>query len=175
MIKGKKAIVLATLAILMLTLSACDRRGKLRRARQEAEQAKAEMESTKIALERIRAERNALSAEAADMADKWEQTRLELAALQQSHSNLQSQVGSAVGDRNVMIGREANAQAAIENLRRELAEKTEEISELHEWIKELQVTISELQGQPQPEPEPPAPLPEPNAEQAPVADDNTAE
>ena len=97
-----------------------------------------------------------------------------LAAMIKSKTT-ESQVGSAVGDRNVMIGREANAQAAIENLRRELAEKTEEISELHEWIKELQVTISELQGQPQPEPEPPAPLPEPNAEQAPVADDNTAE
>lgn len=175
MIRGRQAILLAAMAALVLGASACDRRGKLRKAREEAEQAKAELEGTKIALEKARAENNQLSAEVANLADKLEQAELELTELRHAYTNLQSQVGTVISDRNAFMGREATAQAAIENLRRELAEKTEEIRQLNDWVKELQATINELQGQPQPEPEPPAPEPEPNAEPAPVVDDNTAE
>jgi chromosome segregation ATPase len=178
MMKGKQTIALLALSILLLSLGACDRRGSLRKAREEAEQTKAELESIKVVLERTRAERDELNAEVADLSERWERTRAELAGLRQAYQIMETRYADTVNAQNAAVNRSQDAQTTVEGLRNQLRQKNEEIRELQEWIKELQAALGELESQPAPEPPAPEPA-EPNEESSEdvneVADENSTE
>ena len=120
MMKGKQTIALLVLSILVLSLGACDRRGRLRKAREEAEQAKAELESIKVVLERTRAERDELNAEVADMSERWEQTRAELAGLRQAYQIMETRFTDLVNVQDTAANRSQDAQTSMEGLSSQL-------------------------------------------------------
>jgi ribosomal protein L11 methylase PrmA len=144
----KSALKFMVLLVCPLTLVGCKNAAAERdKAVAEAERAKAKLAKVKAIMEEIRSERDELKKALYTVSGNWEKANSELVVFTQAHDTLRDQVKELTKERDSAIVQATDAKAQVESLAIQLIEKTEELREYEEWVKELQATINYLEGQ----------------------------
>ena len=154
--KEKKATVkFLCLLVCLLVLIGCDRSSeerdkaiaKVGKAIAETGRAKAELARVEAALGKTQSERDALEETIAEISEKLENSNSELVASLQAQEQWQAKFDELTKQHDVAIVEISKKQTTVEKLEEQLKEKTAEISEYEQWVKELQATIEYLENQ----------------------------
>jgi len=140
MAKRKLTLKFLVLLFFLPPIAGCDHRAK---EREEATEAKAELERTRTVLQKTQSRRDQLEQDLADIADDWEKTKSELAVVKKAYDKLQARSDQLAKERDAAIVKTRDAQEMVQNLTNQLKQKEADIREFEQWVKELQATITE--------------------------------
>jgi tRNA/tmRNA/rRNA uracil-C5-methylase (TrmA/RlmC/RlmD family) len=146
--KRKVTLKFLILLVCLLTLAGCKDTAKEKdKALAEAEKVKAELERLKAKLKETQSERDQLREAIAEVSEEFENTKLELTTAIQSQERWQTKFEEVAKQRDVAIAKVKETETTAERLWEQLKEETAAIREYQQWVKELQSTIADLEGQ----------------------------
>ena len=139
----------------LLVLTGCDRSSEERdkaiakadKAIAEAEQVKAELARVEDALGETQSERDSLEETIAEVSEKLENANSQLIASLQAQEQWQAKFDELAKQHDDAIAEITEIQTTVEKPEEQLKEKTADISEYEQWVKELQETIEYLENQ----------------------------
>jgi len=143
MAKRKLTLMFLVLLFFLPPITGCDRAAK---EREEATEAKAELERTRTVLQKIQSRRDQLEHDLADISDDWEKTRSELAVVKEAYRKLRARSDQLAKERDAAIVKARDNQEMVQNLTNQLRQKEADIHEFEQWVKELQTTITEQEN-----------------------------
>jgi len=143
MAKRKLTLMFLVLLFFLLPIAGCDRSDT---KREEAAEAKAELERTRTVLQKIQSRRDQLEQDLADISDDWEKTKSELAVVKEAYRKLRARSEQLAKERDAAIVKARDAQEMVQNLTNQLKQKEADIREFEQWVKELQATITEQEN-----------------------------
>ena len=146
--KNKVTLNFLVLLFCLLTLTGCKNTAKERdRAIAEAKKAKAELARVEALLEEIQSERDELKENLAAVSENRGKANSELTAVTQAHGDLLDQINKLTNERDTAVAKAEDLEAMVKKLTERLQGKIKEVYEYEQWVKELQATIEDLEGQ----------------------------
>jgi len=143
MAKRKLTLKFLVLLFFLPPIAGCDRSD---REREEATEAKAELEKIRTVLQKTQSRRDQLEQDLADIAEAWDKAKSELAVVKEAYRKLQARSDQLAKERDAAIVKARDAQEMVQNLSNQLKQKEADIREFEQWVKEFQATITEQEN-----------------------------